>query len=82
MANQSVVLPVQAIPELRRVIAIGMAAVGQLERLQGLAELAESQGQAWPDEQKPVHPTGSNLMEDYASALMWLDLAAPSELPA
>ena len=73
MANEMVTLPATAIPALRKMIAIGMASLAELERLD------ERLGKDAPKGARPVHPTGAHEMGEFASALMWLDQAAPVE---
>ena len=80
MASEMVTLPADAIPNLRRMLAIGLACLAEIERVS--AEISFEQGQAQvkvPKEYHPIHPTGAQEHGDFATALMWLDQARPVE---
>ena len=80
MASESVSLPAEALPELRRVIAFGMSAIGEIQRLQNLAALDKLAGSPWPEDRRAIHPCGYNVIADFASALMWLDCATDEKV--
>ena len=69
MASEMVTLPAAAIPDLRRMLAIGLFAYGEIERLQDQHKL---QGGA-----EPIHPTGAFEASAFAEALLLLDQAEP-----
>ena len=76
-------IPAAAIPELRKMLAIGMAAHGELERIQGVVDFQEACGQKCPDGMRPIFPGADEqpAMSNFASALIWLDCTSPIEEP-
>ena len=74
-ADEYIQIPAEAMPELRRMLAIGMAACAEIERLQ--TELALG-GKHWPEAQRAVNPSGGCTLSEFASALMSLDCAVPA----
>ena len=73
MANEMVTLPAEAIPSLRRMLIVGLAAIAEIERVQKVPGLEESGDGA------PLHPTGADEHGDFATAMMWLEMASPVE---
>lgn len=79
MATEIVTIPADAIPDLRRMLAVGLASIAELERVQDAIGLAHEAGQTTNRELHPVHPTGANEAAGFAAALLWLDMAKPAE---
>lgn len=77
MATESVTIPAKAIPEIRKMLAIGMSACGEIDRLHDIQAGDRMAGKEWPEDQRPIAPCGHNPLGDFASALMWLDCAEP-----
>lgn len=72
MATEMVTLPAEAIPSLRRMLAIGLASLAEIERVQDNKMFTG--GQAGDG---PLHPTGAHETGEFAAALLWLDMATP-----
>ena len=79
MATEIVTIPAEAIPDLRRMLAVGLASIAELERVQDAISLADQAGRTTDRELCPVHPTGANEAASFAAALLWLDMAKPAE---
>lgn len=79
MATEIVTIPAEAIPDLRRMLAVGLASIAELERVQDAVGVAEEAGRPTERELHPVHPTGANEAASFAAALLWLDMAKPAE---
>lgn len=80
MASEMVTLPAAAIPDLRRMLAIGLACLSEVERVSDAITFSEKHAQdKVPEEYHPIHPTGAKEHGDFAGALMWLDQATPVE---
>ncbi len=79
MAIESVVLPAGAMPDIRKALAYGLAAIGEIERLQNLQALEEMGGKPWPREHSAISPGDACVITDFADALIWLDCAQPAE---
>lgn len=77
MLDKMVTLPAEAMPDIRKAIAIGMSATAEIERIENIIEISELGGSKVQKELHPVHPTGGLVLADFASALMWLDCATP-----
>lgn len=74
MASESVTIPAAAIPELRRMLIIGQAALAEVEGIS-----ADQEVNAVPNVLGPRHPTGAPEMGSFASALQWLECVGPVE---
>ncbi len=72
MATEMVALPAEAIPSLRRMLAIGLASLAEIERVRDENELRGVRNGAGP-----LHPTGAHETGEFAAALLWLDMATP-----
>lgn len=78
MATESVTIPAAAIPDLRRMLAIGMHALGEVERVRDHVEMERDAGRKVPDALMPLHPTGAHEMSAFAGAMLWLESATPA----
>lgn len=78
ISDEYIQIPAQAMPEVRKMPAIGMAACAEIERLQEAANLDRKFGKEWPEEARVINPSGACAFADFASALMWLDCATPA----
>ena len=59
---------------IRQSLHIGLAAFGEIERLQNSARLLELSGAELPDDCKAMHPTGaSDTVIKFSDALRFLD---------
>lgn len=79
MASESVTLPAEAIPDLRKMLIVGLAALAEIERVKDFIDLERSSGGEVPDLFVPKHPTGAYEMGDFAMAFLWLEQAQPVE---
>jgi len=79
MANEMVSLPAAAIPDIRKMLIIGLASLSELERIADHVELSEKCGRKVENDLKPIHPTGAHEGGTFAEALLWLEYAMPAE---
>lgn len=79
MATQILTIPAEAIPDLRRMLAVGLASIAELERLEKIVGLVVEAGRTVDAELRPMHPTGCDEVAGFATALMWLDMTKPAE---
>lgn len=79
MATEIVTIPAEAISDLRRMLAVGLASIAELERVQDAISLADQAGRTTDRDLCPVHPTGANEAASFAAALLWLDMTKPAE---
>lgn len=73
MKSESVTIPASAIPEIRRMLNIGLYCLGEVERLQMYAEIRDETGNPLPEIWRARHPTGAHETGNFASALLMLD---------
>lgn len=74
MATEMVTLPADALPILRRLLAVGLSAVAEIERVRDSAGY-----QNIPTELRTLHPTGCHEAGAFATALLYLEQAEPCE---
>ena len=79
MASEMVAIPADAIPDLRRMLQVGLACLGEVEHVRDHIELARGFGADVPGDLVPLHPTGAHEIGAFAEALMWLEHASPLE---
>lgn len=74
-------LPAEAVPELRRVITWGLASFAEIQRIQSAMSFNQKHhGTSYSDDVHAASPTcAEDAVGQFASALMWLDVA--EELP-
>jgi hypothetical protein len=72
-------LPIEAIPDLRRMLLIGLHCFGEVERLTDNADTFKAVGHRVDAEMVPTHPTGAHETTEFANALRWLEHAEEIE---
>ena len=73
MAVESVDLPAEAIPDIRRALSYGLAAMAEIERLRDLSGISEMSDEPWPEERIPVAPCNGSAAMEFSDAFLWLD---------
>ena len=81
MATESVSIPAEAIPEVRRMLTIGLSALSELERFSRDIEFLSEETRERFRHVLPKHPSGCEEITNFASALLWLEHAEPIEEP-
>ena len=73
-------LPLDAVSSIREALSIGLACYGQFVELDNACQIANMCGTPWPEEARPVDPTGSaDTVTKFAEALRYLDIYAFAE---
>ena len=65
-----------AVGDIRRGLVFGLYLAAEVDRVRCQAECDRSLGRKWPDARVPREP-GESMFCDIASALLWLETAAP-----
>ncbi len=67
--------------QLRKVVLIGLASFGEIERLSNQQEIMTACNRSIPDQMRVIHPTGcAETVSDFANALRLLDLMEDAAL--
>lgn len=70
----SVTLYQDQLQAIRKALVIGLAALGEIEIKENQFDLSKHSSTPWPDEAKPVHPTGcSHTVAIFAEALAYAE---------
>jgi hypothetical protein len=66
-----ITLAAENIEWIREALLIGLICYGEIEKKVAASDFAESMGCRWPDDMRPIHPTGtSDVTSKFATALM------------
>lgn len=69
-------IPAEAIPDLRKVLAWGLHAHAEVQRVREFGEMQRLSGAPLPDPAVPIEAAGfTDTLTEFASAFMWLDCA-------
>lgn len=79
MASEMVTLPAAAIPDLRRMLIIGLRSYGECDRVQRESRAAKDLGLPVDPNLIPLMLTGGYEAASFAEALSWLDFAEAAE---
>ena len=73
---EEITLDLDQVADIREALLIGLTSFGSIEEKVNACEAAERSGEPWPQEARPVHPTGCcDTVSRFATALSFLDIA-------
>ena len=60
---------------IRKALLVGLASLGEVERVSREVSFRSEVGESIPDELRPIHPTGTDdTIGNFAEALMYVDV--------
>jgi hypothetical protein len=75
MNTENLSLPIEAADCIREALLIGIACYGLYVELDNACEVAKLCGHPWPEEARPIDPTGSaDTVTKFAEAMRYLDI--------
>jgi hypothetical protein len=74
--NNDITINAECVGIIREALLIGLTSFGAIEEATNACEAAELCGRPWPEEARPIHPTGtSDTASRFADALLTLHYA-------